>query len=695
MSFGFGGLNTNSKIKGNNNLQKDFILVNNFNKNFDYYLFLLEGFPQNEKDIDKIKSKIDEAGYKSYIIASATTSVYKDDEVSQKTEYIKSSQSGWKSLLNYQEKHVKAIMSFGIALYAINKGTDLLVDCFYDTKMNKPYYYLGHGFIGNYDTFIFPVDGIDKLYPKEWKKGQPTKPEDVTTNFRTRFFYEQLGNMLGPKELPDDMRDYKVVVAENADHTSEILKKCSNAKVLAWDTETSSLRWYLKDSKIGCFTISVDGETGYYISADFIFKSRLNRKLFCEMCYSCNTMVGANIKFDLHYLSKQMPEFDINKVKHIDDVGQLSHAINSDRTKGLKPLTFFYTPFGGYDDELDVYKKQLKITNYLKIPQSILSKYATIDAIVTYRIFFALTKHMQWIDENFPNEKPIDWTISKWYNDFMVPAYTKFFKMEHTGMCIDYDYLLSVRQRLLKRIPEVTKKLADIWGVPTTFKFNSTLELGKQIEKMGWPCVERSAAGNYATSDACIQEWKRQNQPGIKELIQLRELNSFLGTFIGMPSDTGNQEDATGWEQFVTYHPEDNSYRIHQSYLIMGTETFRCIGKDPNLQNVPVHSKLASEINRCITVPTAPHYRIEFESGEIIEGGELDTIKVWRDDKEVLVHLNEVTESDDYVIGSFVKYKNDREDCFPQETGKDFDDLMNKLYDYVPADHEKFYPKTN
>ena len=69
----------------------------------------------------------------------------------------------------------------------------------------------------------------------------------------------------------------------------------------------------------------------------------------------------------------------------------------------------------------------------------------------------------------------------------------------------------------------------DIWGVPTTFKFNSTLELGKQIEKMGWPCVERSAAGNYATSDACIQEWKRQNQPGIKELIQLRESeNNYL-----------------------------------------------------------------------------------------------------------------------------------------------------------------------
>lgn len=692
MAFGFGGLNTNSKVKDTSNLQKDYILVNHFNKNFDYYLFLLEGFPRENKDIEKIKAKIDEAGYKSYIIASATTSIYKDEDVSQKTEFVKTSQSGWKNLINYEGVHVSAIMPFGISLYAINKGIDLMVDCFYDSKMNKPYYYLGHGFIGNYDTFIFPVDGIDKLYPKEWKKNQPVRPDDVTTNWKTRFFYEQLSNMLGPKELPDDMRDYKIEIAKTVEEATDFLEKCLNAKVLAWDTETNSLKWYGKNSTVGCFTISVDGETGYYIPAEFIYKSRMNRKLFCDMCYSCNTMVGANIKFDLHYVMRQLPEFNINKVKHIDDVGQLSHAINSDRTKGLKPLTFFYTPFGGYDDELDVYKKQLKIDNYLKIPQNILSKYATIDAIVTWRIFHSLTKHLTWIDEHFPNEKPIDWTISKWYNDFMTPVYTKFVKMEHTGMNIDYEYLLSVRERLVKRIPEVTAKLAEIWNVPTTFKFNSTKELGKQIEKMGWPKVEESASGGYATSDACIQEWKRQGQPGIKELVQLRELNSFLGTFIGMPSETGNQEDATGWEQFITYHPEDNSYRIHQSYLIMGTETMRCIGKDPNLQNIPVHSKLASEINRCITVPTALHYKFTFDDGVVVEGGELDSIEVERNGETIRVNLNEVTEDDDYVYGSFIKYKNPHEDCFPQETGADFDKLMNDLYGFIPNDHKEFYP---
>ena len=33
-----------------------------------------------------------------------------------------------------------------------------------DAQMLHPYYYMGHE-IFKYDTFVFPVDGIDDLYP--------------------------------------------------------------------------------------------------------------------------------------------------------------------------------------------------------------------------------------------------------------------------------------------------------------------------------------------------------------------------------------------------------------------------------------------------------------------------------------------------------------------------------------------------
>lgn len=458
----------------------------------------------------------------------------------------------------------------------------------------------------------------------------------------------------------------------NLKRTRDILISLLGSDILAWDTETNSLRWYT--GKLVCLTFCNDGKKGYYVPWKHIEQNEENQLLLLAVFYTCKTMVGANIKFDLHYLWKNLPGFDIFRVKRIDDVGQLSHAINSNRTKGLKPLTYFYTPFGGYDNELDTFRAQTGVSDYSQIPPDILSKYATIDAIVTYRIYIALRKHVRWVDQNFPNEKPIDWTIERWYDEFMMTVYPYFIRMEHRGMRVDKDYLDDVRARLKNRIPEVTKKLCELWNVPEDFKFGSTVELGRQIQKMGWPAVELSKRGEYATSDDCIQEWKRQNRPGIKELIELRELNSFLGTFVGEPSETGRQEDATGWEQFIVYHPEDDSWRIHQEYIIMGTETFRCIGKNPNLQNVPAHSKLSDEVKRAIFVPTSFHYKIESDDGNVYEGGQLDTVEVVGKGR---ITLDKVSEQDDIVPGSFVKYKFEYDDVFESDdsdwstTGRD------------------------
>ena len=730
MTFNFGNLSTSSKssILNKSETIKDFILYDHFNpEEEEYYLFLLEGMTEEPSDLERLKKKIAENGYSSYIIASATNTVFKKDEVKQQYEYIKSTASNWKSLINHSGVHVTAIMAFGAALYAINKGTDLIANEFYETRMMKPYYYMGHGFIGNYDTFVFPVDSMEAIYPKEFKKGCKFQDIEDNTNFKTRFFYEQLKNMKGKKVLPKDMRDYKIVTSRDVDSAREILKKLLNSDVLAWDTETSSdshkngLLWFRPDSRIHCFTFSNDGETGYYIDAKVIYGSQELRDLLCQVFYTCNTMVGANIKFDLHYLRWCIPEFDPFKVRHVDDTGQLLHAINSDIGIGLKASAFRYTYFGGYDDALDIWKKQANQEDYGLIPFEILSKYATIDAIVTYRIFFAMLDEIKWIDENFPNEKnpymPANdqWGMTRWYTDVMQRAYPKFVDMEHTGMRIDYEYLLEVRQRLQERLPVVAKKLAGIWGVPEDFKFGSAKAVGKQIELMGWPKIDEAKDGGYAANDDCIQEWKRQKQKGIDEFIEWRLLNSILNTFIGYPMDfkclktiidydddgmpiydtpmaigvrrdeNGNlpenydPNDAKGWEFFITYHPEDKSYRVHQSYKIMGTTTYRCIGKDPNLQNVPVHADIANEVKRCVTVPTAIHYKIESDDGNVYEGGELDTVEVIRPNSStpLRISLADVKEEDNIVPGSFKEFTWNHMECF------------DELKDYTWEDEQK------
>lgn len=680
MGFGFGGISNTTKAKAlavdKSEIIQDCILYNHFNPTETYYLFLLEGPPRNKKHLEKIISKIDKEGYASYIIASATTSPYDRDKVKQVYDHLVAFQSDWKKLIDYNGVHVKAIMPFGAAIHAINCGTHITTDCFYDMWMNKSYYYIGHGFIGNYDCFIYPVDSVEVIY-------EYAKDSESQVNWKTRFFFAQTKNMLKTdKQLPDDMRDYKIVrctdgidkTKENARmirHTAkDILNSLMNSKCLAWDTETDSLSW-AKGTEVKCITLSNDGETGYYIPFNnVILKDPELRMLLLKVFYSCDTMVGANIKFDLHWIKKFIPRLDFDRIKRIDDVGQLSHCINSNRTKGLKPLSFFYTPFGGYDNELDTFKAQTKIKKYTLIPDNILYKYAALDAIVTWRVFQSLLNHVRWIDKNFPNEKPIkdctpnegNWGMERWYNDMMVPCYPLFAKVEHNGICIDHEYQCKVRERLQKNIKELKEKLSKIWNVPESFDFGSTQKLGILFEKLGWPAIKMDKQEKYyATSDECIQEWKRQGRAGIPELISLRENTSFLNSFIGIPESRKGADDATGWEQFIVYHPETNEYIINHSYNIMGTETFRHIAKNPNFQNIPSHSKLAVEIKRCITVPTTEHFTIESSDGNVYEGGCLDTVEV---EGKGRISLSEVSEFDNIIPNSFVEYKSEFDGYF-------------------------------
>lgn len=678
LGFTFGKITTTTRAKSSNTpngVKKidDCILYNHFDPNETYYLFLLEGPPSDfdyetkkSPTIDKLVGKISASGYQSYIIASAITIPYNKDTVKKVYDFIKTFHSDWKKLIVYNGVHVNSIMPFGAALHAVNSGAYLTTDCFYDMWMNHPYYYLGHGYIGDFDCFMFPVDSVTSIY--EYAKNCESQ-----INWKTRFFFAQLKNMTGSKELPNDMSDFRIIrCTDDMDlsketgrvirHTAkDILTSLLNSDTLAWDTETDSVSWS-KGTKVKCITLSNDGKTGYYIPFnDVILKSKELCDLLIKVFYSCKSMVGANIKFDLHWIKKFIPELDFFKIKRIDDVGQLSHALNSDRTKGLKPLSFLYTPFGGYDNELDDFKDKVNIKNYTLIPDNILSKYATTDAIVTWRIFQALLVHVRWIDKTFPNEKPIaqtsptegDWGVERWYRDVMVPCYPVFTDIEHNGIYIDSKYQNIVREKLVANIKELEKKMAKIWNVPNDFQFGSTQKMGILFEKLGFPMIKMDSKNKYyATSDECIQEWKRQGLPGIPELISYRENNSFLGTFIGVPESKPGLDDATGWEQFIIYHPEHNEYIINQSYNIMGTETFRHIAKDPNFQNIPSHSKLATEVKRCITVPSAIHYTIDTGT-KFIEGGELDSVEVVGKGR---LTLDKITDTDTIIPESFVKY---------------------------------------
>lgn len=604
--FMFGGIRENAKAKDLKKAEDmiDTIVLDHQSDVGDYYIFLLDKQPTDAiKQL--ILNRIRDEGYTNYMVLNAVECKYHKEDLKGEglTDFMVKHRSSWRTYLNdYEGKHCKAIMCFGPAMYSINASSDIMTGDFYDTQMLHPYYYMGHE-IFKYDTFVFPVDGIDDLYPV-------LKNSSNTVNFKTRFFFEQLKNMKKERYswLPN-LNEPKYVVINSKEEADDMFRRNMNMKLVAFDTETNGLKFY--KNYIHCLTICWDGITGYYVPWKFV-----DPVLFEENVMSCEHRTGANPKFDLKFFWKHGVSRRVNVT---DATDRLAHCITSEVKSGLKPLAYRYTPFGGYDIKLDKWKKETKCDDYTKIPTEILSKYATMDAIATWRIQVELWLLVDEIDRKFPNEKYPEWTIRRWYETQCMEIYKEICNVEWRGIYVNKELMDKYRDEITKDLDEKEAELRKIWGVGPDFNIGSTTEVGKLFERLGWECFGRNDAGVYLTNDEAMGAWIRQNMPGAALLAEWRTERTSRNSFLGIVDDKGQE---TGWLQYI-YHDESDgnpeeggSYKVQQSYLVMGTETYRFIGKDPNFQNIPTRNKYAGYVKKCIDTPPADLYTIVGDSGK-------------------------------------------------------------------------------
>jgi len=602
-----------------------------------YYLFLIDGVPKSQTCLMFLKKDLKRFGYKDFVIASCITTE-KIPEQGTILKYIQENESQWRKLLG----GALCVMTFGRTLYAVVKSTDLVptvseatpvkrnvVYNFYDSQVNEIRMFLTEEFLNAGNKWYYPVDGIESIYSPRF--GSDYK------NYKTQIFYEHLKIMKDQSLYPDeciDMRPYEIIIANNKDECSNYLNQLYNSDLLAADTETNSLDF--TTGKLGCVTLSNDGQKGYFLPWEYI-----NKRLLKGCLKSAKKLVMHNGKFDTKYLWKN----GVNNFLPTDDTMLMSQAINSDLPKGLKPLACRYTYFGGYDDELDIIKKRLKINNYLEIPTSTLSKYATLDAIVTWRLYQALLKQIRWFDKKYPNEKLKEWGVERWYTHVMSQFNKDIIKLEYNGLFVDEEKRLKSQKYFLDKIQGFKNKLCEYWKVPKNFDFFSQKELSKQFEKMGWPKITTSKDGGYSADDTAQAEWKRLGYKGVEELADLRSHATALSAFIGI-SENGEK---TGWEQYLRKH-EDGTYRMHTEFDVMGKTSFRCSVRNPSFQNIPTRSDMAKMVKNVLTTPKPfPNYKITDDTGTVWEGYGGDYLHIIRNGKEEKVQFYQLQETDEII----------------------------------------------
>ena len=255
-----------------------------------------------EKDIlTLLERMLQKAGIISYVITSAIRDFPDEKEVKRgATNYYIEHDSKWfdEIIKPARAKGMKAevIITYGAALYQMTKtGTDFNVeDLIYPHFEN--YVYLGHGWIGDYDSFVFPQFSIMNVFCPVCMLNPMATPKIEVGGWRMNFMISVFKKIAAHQyEYPDDLTDaelkeigadYDTNKEQAIKETEAFLKSHFNSDVCAFDLETSGFdQWACK---IRCLTMAFDSKTGYYLEWKIFAENTYLIDLLSEMMLSCN-----------------------------------------------------------------------------------------------------------------------------------------------------------------------------------------------------------------------------------------------------------------------------------------------------------------------------------------------------------------------------------------------------------------------
>jgi hypothetical protein len=499
------------------------------------------------------------------------------------------------------------VITVGRAIYATTFDTKIEVTGFYDSVFNNTFFY--SPFINNR---VYPIDTIFRICgfgKPDQKTGEPVYYYD---RWETYFAKKQIERAVEAGNCSiSRKKSIQYVIADNPNewfeqHTRYVPE---NELWVAVDSETGGFD-KLSDP-IGDITVSFDGWTAYYLAW-----KNINPWIFHGFL-KAHKLILTNGKFDFLFFMFHGVDKDIQIAW---DTMVAGHLLNEMRSNSLKTHAFFYTNYGGYDLELEKYKwKYPGLQSYLQIPDSIRIPYACMDAAIAYQVWQAQVRNMK--------KEPDLWD---YYHKYVLPMLKITTKMEYNGFDIDWDKVTEVGGYIKENIRNALSEVRKAFKKPD-LNPNKKQELGKFIESLGWPCINRTKSGGYKVSKKEFAEWEKQGHSEVKTLNEYSKWVIVWNTFIGADSNYDEDEirydeegfeidfddenleekffiskskkiihhDATGLWQ---YRMIDN--KVHTTFHAFMTKSHRHRSSNPNLQNIPKRNYEVSQIVRqCYTYP--------------------------------------------------------------------------------------------
>ena len=163
--------------------------------------------------------------------------------------------------------------------------------------------------------------------------------------------------------------------------------------------------------------------------------------------------------------------------------------------------------------------------------------------------------------------------------DLEIPLINILADIEQTGFKINTDGMLEFAEALDGLAHELQERI--YMQALGEFNINSPKQLGEVLYvKLGLPCKSKKNKNGFSTDAETLEEL-RPYSPIIDDILEYRQVTKLRGTYAAQLPKVA-----------------DENHRIHTDFKQALTATGRLSSADPNLQNIPIRTKMGREMRR-------------------------------------------------------------------------------------------------
>ena len=366
--------------------------------------------------------------------------------------------------------------------------------------------------------------------------------------------------------------NYKSITKINLFH--EFIKKLNKQKVIAFDTETTSIN-PLQAELVG-ISLCSDVSEAFYLPLKHKNSENLDLKETLKEIKTIledpsKIIVGQNIKYDMLILDK----YDI-QIANPHDTMLMSYTLDAGLNRhNMDTLAEIHLSHKciSYKEITGTGKSKI---NFDEVDLKTATNYAAEDAQVTLALYNYFLKRLD-------KEK-----IKEIYENFEKPMLQILCAMEKKGIKVDEQQLKKLSSLFQKRIENLQKQIYKIAN--KEFNIASTKQLGEIIyNELKISKHKKTKKGSLATNSNILEDLAYAGHEFPKLVIEWRQLAKLKSTYT----------------EALQEHINPKTKRVHTSFLLAATNTGRLASSDPNLQNIPIKTNEGKEIRKAFVADKA------------------------------------------------------------------------------------------